>query len=108
MKKLEEGVAFGVVGLAVVETIKLYIDAAPSLERIRKSDPGEYETRQLILDADMLGIVAVLAIGGAGAILVRSAYPFLLASAALLLLSGYYRSVANSTNYGFAGRYDNE
>jgi hypothetical protein len=106
MKTLEEGVAFGAVGLAVVETIKLYIDAAPSLERVRKTDPGDYEIRQLLLDADLFGLVAVLAIGGSGAVLVRSYYPFLLAGTALLLLSTYYRSVARSNNYGFAERYD--
>ena len=108
MRKVEEGVAFGAVGLAVVETVKIYIDSAPSLERVRRSNGEEYEIRQLVLDADMLGLICILAIGGAGAVLVRSWYPFILAGATLLLISSYYRSVARSSNYGFESRFSDE
>ena len=96
--KLDEGVAIAAIGLAVMESIKIYCNTAPSLKDIRSAQPYDYQTSQLILDADMLGIVVVLALGGGGAFMVRRWYPFLLAAGALLLVSAYYRSVVRSTN----------
>lgn len=100
MNKVDEGVAIAALGLAVVETIKIYQDTAPSLREMRCAEPGDFTSRQLILDADMLGLVVVLAIGGGGALLVRRWYPLLLAGAALLMISAYYRSVLRSANEG--------
>lgn len=96
MAKLDEGVAFAALGVAVVETVRIYRDTAPSLADIRHAKPGDFVTRQLILDADMLGLVIVLAIGGGGAVLIKRGYPLLLAAGVLLLLSAYYRSVLRS------------
>ena|SRR5436190_19981764 len=95
---VEEGIAFAALGVAVVETIKIWQDSAPSLRELRSAVPGDLMSRQLILDADMLGLVVVLALGGGGAFLVKRWYPLLLAGGALLLLSAYYRSVLRSTN----------
>jgi hypothetical protein len=100
MADMTEGVAFAALGVAVVETLKIYLNNAPSLADIRYATPGDFESRQLILDADMLGLVVVLALGGGGAIMVRKWYPLLLAGAALLLVSAYYRSVLRSSNEG--------
>lgn len=100
--KLDEGVAIAALGLAVVETVKIYCNAAPTLADIRKAEPYDFQTRQLILDADMLGLVVVLALGGGGAIMVRRWYPLLLAAMALLLISAYYRSVLRSANEGMS------
>jgi hypothetical protein len=101
---VNEGEAVGIaaLGLAVVETLKIYCDNAPSLKDIRCAEPGDYQTRQLILDADMLGLIVVLAIGGGGAMLLRKWYPLLLAGMALLLMSAYYRSVLRSANDGMS------
>lgn len=96
--KLEEGVAFAALGVAVVETLKIYCNTAPSLSDVRHAAPGDFVTRQLILDADMMGLIVVLALGGGGAFLIRKWYPLLLAAMALLLVSGYYRSVLRSPN----------
>lgn len=98
MKPLDEGVAFAALGVAVVETLKIYKDTAPSLEALRCAPVGDYESRQLILDADIFGLIVVLAIGGGGSALIRRWYPLLLAGAVLLLISGYYRAVLNSDN----------
>jgi hypothetical protein len=98
MAKLDEGVAFAALGVAVVETVRIYRDTAPSLADVRHAPPGDFVTRQLILDADILGLVIVLAIGGGGALLIRKGYPLLLAAGVLLLLSAYYRSVLRSPN----------
>lgn len=100
MERLDEGVAFAALGVAVVETVKIYQDTAPSLRDLRCATPGDFTSRQLMLDADILGLIVVLALGGGGALLVRRWYPLLLAGAALLLLSAYYRSVLRSANEG--------
>lgn len=98
--KLEEGTAIAAISLAGVEIFRLYRDTAPSLESIRRSTPGDYVMRQLILDADMLGLILVLAIGGGASYLTKRLYPLLLAGASLAMISGYYRMVLNSTNEG--------
>lgn len=102
MKELQasEGIAIAALGLAVLETIKIYKDTAPSLKDIRCAAPRDFQSRQLLLDADILGLVVVLAIGGGGAILLKRWYPLLLSAAALLLISAYYRSVLRSANEG--------
>lgn len=96
MERLNEGVAFAALGVAVVETLKIYCDTAPALKDIRCATPGDFMTRQLVLDADMMGLIVVVALGGGGAFLVRKWYPLLLAGIALLLISAYYRSVLRS------------
>jgi len=98
--KASEGVGIAAIGLAVVETVKIYCSNAPSLKDIRCAEPGDFAQRQLILDADMLGLIVVLALGGGGAMLIRRWYPLLLAAAALLLISAYYRSVLRSSHEG--------
>ncbi len=94
----DQALAAVAVGAAVVESLKIYMDTAPSLKDIRSAVPGDDETRQLILDADMLGLIVVVAIGGAGLATLRRWSPLLIASAVLLLVSAYYRSVLNSSN----------
>jgi hypothetical protein len=102
MDSVSEGVAIAAIGLAVVETAKIYCNTAPSLRELRLASPGDFETRQLVLDADMLGLIVVLALGGGGAALTRKWYPLLLAAGTLLLLSAYYRAVINSSNEGMS------
>jgi len=100
MATMPESVAIGALSLGVIETMRIYRETAPSLAEIRRAPPYDYVTRQLLLDADMLGLVMVLAIGGGGAFLTRKFYPLGLAVMALLMISGYYRSVLRSTNEG--------
>lgn len=97
---MNESVAVAALSLAVVETFRIYRETAPSLREIRVAPPGDYTTRQLLLDADMLGLIVASAIGGGGALLTRKFYPILLSFTALAMISGYYRSVLNSTNEG--------
>jgi len=97
---MNESVAVAALSLAVVETFRIYRETAPSLGEIRRAPPGDYTTRQLILDADMLGLIVVTAVGGGGAFLTKKFYPIVLALSALIMISGYYRSVLNSTNEG--------
>jgi hypothetical protein len=98
--KVPEGAAIAAVSLGVVETFRLYRETAPSLEEIRRATPGDYVMRQLILDADMLGLIIVAAVGGGAAFLTKALYPLVLSGVSLLMISMYYRSVLNSTNEG--------
>jgi len=98
--KLEQGTAIAAISVGVVEIFRLYRDTAPTLEQIRRAPPGDYVQRQLILDADMLGLILVLAIGGGATFLTGRAYPLVLSVGSLALISMYYRMVLNSTNEG--------
>jgi uncharacterized membrane protein YuzA (DUF378 family) len=91
--RLEEGAAFAVVGLAVINTINLYRDAAPKLSDLRMTHRDDYQCRQLMMDADFFGGLSVAMIGGTAAVLTRRIYPLVIAAAGLLLVSLYYRSV---------------
>ena len=98
---VEDGVAFTAVGIAVVQTINVYREAAPTLKELRCATPNDFASRQLMLDADLLGLIIVVCVGGGAAFLTRRWYPVLLSMAALLSLSVYYRSVLKSPNVGF-------
>lgn len=100
MTDAHEGVALAALSLAVVEVFRIYRETAPSLETIRRAPPGDYVTSQLILDADMLGAIVVVAIGGGAAYLTKKMYPLVLGMAGLATISAYYRSVLRSTNEG--------
>ena len=97
---VEEGVGFTAVGIAVVQIVNVYRETAPSLREIRCATPGDFASRQLLLDADLLGLIIVVCVGGGAAFLTRRWYPLLLAGAALLTMSVYYRSVLKSPNLG--------
>ena len=98
MKAIDDGVAFAALGVAAVEVVKIYMDTAPSLTDLRCAPVNDYESRQLILDADIYGLIIVVALGGGGAIMVRRWYPLLLALAVLLMVSGWHHAVLNSDN----------
>jgi hypothetical protein len=95
-----EGVAIAGLSLAVVETMRMYRETAPSLEEIRRAAPGDYVMRQLVLDADMMGIVVIIAIGGGALYLTGNFYPLMLGALSLAMISGYYRAVLRSSNEG--------
>jgi hypothetical protein len=101
MRRLDDSVAIGALSLGVLEIFKQYRDTAPSLADLRAGEPYNYRHRQLLLDADMLGIIIVIAVGGGAAFLTRKLYPLLLAGVSLGLISGYYRAVLRSPNLGF-------
>jgi hypothetical protein len=101
MRKLDDSVAIGALSLGVLEIFKQYRDVAPPLSELRAAEPYNFQHRQLLLDADVLGGIIVLAVGGGAAFLTRKLYPLLLASVSLALISGYYRAVLRSPNLGF-------
>lgn len=96
----EESVAFAAVGLAVVQTVNVYRDTAPPLKDVRCAAPGDFVIRQLLLDADIFGLIIIACIGGGAAFLTRRWYPLVLSLGAWAILSCYYRSVLKSPNLG--------
>jgi hypothetical protein len=100
MSTSTEGVIIAALGVAVVETFKMYRDTAPSLESIRRATPGDVPMRQLLMDADILGLVVVAVVGGGGSFLVSRWYPLVLCITAWIGIAGYYHSVLNSSNEG--------
>jgi len=96
--RMNDGVAIAALSVAVVEVFKMYRETAPPLAQIRAAEPYDLMHRQLILDADMLGLIVAVAIGGGGAFLTKKLYPLALSLSALALISSYYRSVLRSTN----------
>lgn len=98
--EVQDGVAIAALSLAVVETFRVYRETAPTLAELRRASPGDYQMAQLILDADMLGIIVVIAIGGGATLLTRKLYPLILGGVSLFMISSYYRSVLRSTNEG--------
>lgn len=94
--KLELTTAQGVIGLAVVQTVSMFRDAAPALADLRHAPAGDFSSRQLLLDAEIFGGLAAVLIGGSAALLTRDTLPLLLAASGLLLISLYYRSVLAS------------
>lgn len=100
MAHVNDGLAIGALSLGVVEVFRIYRETAPSLAEIRRAPPWDHVMAQLILDADMLGVIVVLTIGGGAAWLTRKLYPLILGLLSLAMISGYYRSVLRSTNEG--------
>ena len=90
---LELATSATVVSLAVVNVLNIYRDTAPKLRDLRHSDPDDYTTQQLLLDADIFGGIVAVLVGGGAAVLSRRWTPLVLAAAGLLLVSLYYRSV---------------
>jgi hypothetical protein len=76
--QLEEGAAFAVVGLAVINTMSLYRDAAPKLSELRNTSRDDFKCRQMMMDADFFGGLAVVLIGGTAALLTRRLYPLVI------------------------------
>jgi hypothetical protein len=100
MTDANEGLAVAVLAGTVAAAIDIYTNNAPKLSVLRSADSNDVATAQLVLDADVLGLIVVLALGGGGAIIIHKWYPLLLGCMALLLVSAYYHSVLRSSNEG--------
>jgi hypothetical protein len=98
--KDDRGIAIGLLGVTMITTIQIYAQTAPSLKDLRAARPNDLVHAQLLLDADVLGLIVVLAAGGSGAMIIRKWWPLLAAGAALLLMSAYYRAVYNAPSVG--------
>lgn len=94
--RLELATAVTVVSLAVVNVLNMYRDVAPKLPDLRHAPNGDFNAKQLLLDADIYGGLIVVLVGGGTAIVSRRLLPLVLAASGLLLISLYYRSVLAS------------
>jgi hypothetical protein len=91
--RMETATAAGLVGVALWQLVECYRDTAPPLGELRRADRDCVDTRQRLLDADLLtGGLALLA-GGAASWLTRSWVPLLLVAAGYAWVSFWHHSV---------------
>jgi hypothetical protein len=100
MSSANDGVAIAALSLAGAEVFRVYRETAPSLADLRRAAPYDYTNSQLVLDADMLGAIMVIAIGGGVSLVTGKLYPLLFGAFGLMMISFYYRAVLRSTNEG--------
>jgi hypothetical protein len=100
MSMANDGVALAALSLAGAEVFRVYRETAPSLAQLRMATPYDYTTSQLVWDADMLGAIMVLTIGGGVSLVTGSFFPLVFGAVGLMMISAYYRSVLRSTNEG--------
>lgn len=96
MPRMEPFAAAAVVGVALWEMTRAYQRSAPPLAELRRADRDDVDTRQRLLDADLLvGGLALLA-GGTASWLTRSVVPVAIVAAALAWVSGWHHAVMGS------------
>lgn len=91
--QIQNGVAAGLIGVAMWEIVKAYGSAAPSLTDLRRAETDDVDHRQRLLDADiMVGGLALIA-GAAASWLMRSWVPVVLSALAFVWVSGWHHAV---------------
>jgi hypothetical protein len=98
MATLELDAAAGIVGLSFVQLFGMYRDTAPKLTDVRQAPAGDYSTRQMILDADILVGGLAVGIGVVMTLLTHNVYPAILMLAGFTMVSVYYHAVCNSAS----------
>jgi hypothetical protein len=83
-------------GYTTVEVVRLWRDAAPSLEEMRAAPAGDMVMWQRMLDANYLGAGISILIGGTVSYLTGSWIPILLSLATLSYVAFWYRMVLRS------------
>lgn len=92
----EIGLIAATLGFTTVEVVKMWRDAAPSLEEVRSAPPGDTAAAQRMLDANYLGAGLSLLIGGTVSFLTHSWIPLLLSLGTLAYMAWWYRMVLRS------------
>lgn len=100
MRTLDLNATNALVGLSVIEVIQVFRETAPSLKECRSAPPGDLNTTQGLLDAEIMAGITAGLLAGAAAILTRGLLPLILSGLALLLITQYYRSVLRSLPTG--------
>jgi hypothetical protein len=76
-----------------MEVVKLWRDAAPSLEEMRSAPAGDPVIMQRILDANFMGAGLAVLVGGTVSYVTKSWVPVLLSLAVVAFMSYWYRQV---------------
>jgi len=95
----EHALIAATLGYTTVEVVKLWRDAAPSLEDMRAAGPGDAEMAQRVLDANFLGAGLAILLGGTVSYMSRSWVPLILSLGTLAYMAFWYRSVLSSDNW---------
>ena len=84
--------AVGLVSL-LLETTKIYRQAAPPLPDLRSAQRNDPYTLQLLVDADITVGIPALAAGALASWLMRSWWPLIIVTVAMIALAGYHHSI---------------
>lgn len=94
----DRGLIAATLGFTTMEMVKLWQNAAPTLEEVRAADPGDIMIEQRFMDANHLVAGIALMVGGAVSWLSKSWLPLLLALGSASFISWWFRQVLYSDN----------
>lgn len=92
----EHALIAATLGFTTLEVVKIWRDAAPSLEDVRRAPNGDIAIAQRILDANYLGAGLAIMIGGTVSYLSTSWIPLLLSLGTVAFMAFWYRMVLKS------------
>jgi hypothetical protein len=88
-----EALVAATLGFTTMEVVKLWRDAAPSLEEMRSAGAGDPAVMQRMLDANIMGAGLAVIVGGTVSHLTHSWVPLLLSLGVVSFMSLWYRQV---------------
>lgn len=94
--KNDEALVAATLGFTTIEVVKLWKDAAPSLEDMRSASADDIATQQRMMDANYLGAGLALLIGGSVSMLMHSWIPLVMSLAVVSFMSFWYKQVLAS------------
>ena len=92
----EHALIAATLGFTTMEVVKLWRDAAPTLEEMRRAAPDDTTIRQRMSDANFLGAGMALIMGGSVSWLMESWIPMILTLGLVAFMAFWYRQVLAS------------
>ena len=89
----EHALIAATLGFTTMEVVKLWRDAAPTLEEMRRAPADDPVIRQRMLDANFLGAGMALIMGGSVSWLMESWIPMILTLGLVAFMAFWYRQV---------------
>ena len=89
----EHALIAATLGFTTMEVVKLWRDAAPTLEEMRSAPMDDPVMRQRMLDANFLGAGLAMIMGGSVSWLMGSWIPILLTLGLVAFMAFWYRQV---------------
>lgn len=94
----EHALVAATLGFTTMEVVKLWRDAAPTLEEMRRAPLDDVAVHQRMLDANYLGAGLAIIVGGTVSYLTTSWVPLILSLGVVSFMAWWYRMVLNSDN----------
>lgn len=103
----EHALIAATLGFTTLEVVKIWRDAAPSLEHVRSAPDDDIAVAQRLLDANYLGAGLAIMIGGTVSYLSASWIPLILSLGTVAFMAMWYRMVFKSDHTMMLGEDDN-